>query len=102
MVVCCSHLVISTVGMFSTMYFTNVNTLIVDLYPGKAASATAAVNVGRCLLGAVAVAVVQPMIDAMGAGWTFTLGALLTLIVGLICQVLIYLYGEMWAARKHS
>ncbi|KIS70005.1 uncharacterized protein UMAG_11777 [Mycosarcoma maydis] len=91
-----------TLGMFSTMYFTNVNTLIVDLYPGKAASATAAVNVGRCLLGAVAVAVVQPMIDAMGAGWTFTLGALLTLIVGLICQVLIYLYGEMWAARKHS
>lgn len=84
------------------MYFTNVNTLIVDLYPGKAASATAAVNVGRCLIGAVAVAVVQPMIDSMGAGWTFTLGALLALAIGLVCQLLIYRYGETWAARKVS
>lgn len=88
--------------MFSTMYFTNVNTLIVDLYPGKAASATAAVNVGRCLLGAVAVAAVQPMIAAMGAGWTFTTGALLTFFIGLACQVLIYLYGEVWATRQRT
>ncbi|TKY88092.1 hypothetical protein EX895_003188 [Sporisorium graminicola] len=91
-----------TLGMFSTMYFTNVNTLIVDLYPGKAASATAAVNVGRCLLGAVAVAAVQPMIAAMGAGWTFTTGALLTFFIGLACQVLIYLYGEVWATRQRT
>lgn len=85
-------------GFFSIMYFTNINTLIVDLYPGKAASATAAVNLGRCVLGAGAVAVVQPLIAAVGAGWTFTVGAGLTLLIGLICQVLIFLYGEMWAA----
>ncbi|GAC95694.1 major facilitator super [Pseudozyma hubeiensis SY62] len=86
------------VGFFSIMYFTNINTLIVDLYPGKAASATAAVNLGRCVLGAGAVAVVQPMIAAVGAGWTFTVGAVLTLFIGLVCQALIYLYGEIWAA----
>lgn len=96
------QLIYETVGMFSTMYFTNINTLVVDLYPGKAATATAAVNVGRCLLGAVAVAIVQPMTDAMGAGWTFTVGALLALFIGLICQTLIHFHGEKWAARKHS
>lgn len=88
--------------MFSTMYFTNIISLIVDLDRGQAATSTAAVNVGRCLLGAVAVSVVQPMIAAMGAGWTFTLGALLTLFIGLTCQLLIYLYGESRASRKHT
>jgi hypothetical protein len=85
--------------MFSTMYFTNINTLIVDLYPGKAASATAAVNLGRCLMGAVAVAVVQPMLEGIGAGWTFTIGALLVICFCTVSQTLLYMYGEAWSEK---
>lgn len=74
--------------MFSTMYFININTLLVDLYPNSAASATAAVNVGRCLLGAVAVCVAQTMILELGAGWTMTVAMLINLVGSTLCQVL--------------
>lgn len=47
--------------------------LIVDMYPGKAGAATAANNLTRCLLGAVATAVITPMINGIGAGWAFTI-----------------------------
>ncbi|KAK0718577.1 major facilitator superfamily domain-containing protein [Lasiosphaeria miniovina] len=49
-----------------------VNTLIVDVSPGRAAAAVAANNLTRCLVGAAASAAILPMIDAIGAGWAFT------------------------------
>jgi len=49
----------------------------VDSYPMHPSSVTAAQNIVRCLVGAGATAVVQPMLEAVGDGWTFTvLGAL--------------------------
>ncbi|KAL2437177.1 MFS-type transporter clz19 [Exophiala dermatitidis] len=52
--------------------FNVTSTLLVDFYPNSPATATAANNVVRCLLGAGATAAVVPMIDSMGRGWTFT------------------------------
>ncbi|KAK3361342.1 major facilitator superfamily domain-containing protein [Lasiosphaeria ovina] len=49
-----------------------VNTLIVDVSPGRAGAAVAANNLTRCLVGAAASAVILPMINAIGAGWAFT------------------------------
>ncbi|KAF2656836.1 MFS general substrate transporter [Lophiostoma macrostomum CBS 122681] len=46
--------------------------LLVDLYPGKAGTAAAANNLVRCGLGAGATSAVQPLIDAIGIGWTIT------------------------------
>ncbi len=57
--------------------FQVLNILMVDLNPGNAAAATAANNLFRCLLGAGATAVVVPMIEKMGVGWTYTFAALL-------------------------
>lgn len=47
--------------------------LMVDIYPGQPATATAANNVVRCLLGAAASAAIGPMSQAMGKGWAYTL-----------------------------
>ncbi|KAI5919151.1 major facilitator superfamily transporter [Camillea tinctor] len=59
---------------FSLVGFTNtVNILIVDINPDQAASATAANNLTRCLIGAAATAVISPMISGIGAGWSFTI-----------------------------
>lgn len=55
--------------------FNVMNILMVDIYPGKPASATAANNLVRCLLGAGASAVVIPLINAIGVGWACTLAA---------------------------
>ena len=45
-----------------------LSTLMVDLWPGRSGAATAANNLFRCELGAIASAAIQPMIDTMGKG----------------------------------
>lgn len=51
------------------------STLLVDLYPESPAMVSATNNMARCLIGAVATAVVQPMIEGMGLGGCYTLVA---------------------------
>lgn len=63
-------------GLTLTGAFNTVSALLVDLYPKQAAKATAANNFARCLLGAGATALVDPMLSAMGRGWCFTFIAL--------------------------
>lgn len=54
-----------------------IGVLMVDLYPGKAGTVTASNNLVRCLLGAAVSALVLPMINGIGIGWTFSIFALL-------------------------
>lgn len=49
-----------------------VQTLLMDLHPDQPATAGAAFNVARKLLGAAVTAFVLPLIDAIGCGWAFT------------------------------
>ncbi|KAJ5373163.1 Kynureninase [Penicillium concentricum] len=63
-------------GLTLTGAFNTISTLLVDLYPTQAAKATAANNFGRCLLGAGATALIDPMLSTMGRGWCFTFIAL--------------------------
>lgn len=63
----------------ATAIFTINSALVIDLYPGASASATAVNNLMRCLIGAAGVAVVQPIIDAITAQYAFILLAGVTL-----------------------
>lgn len=56
-----------------------LNTIMVDLWPGNAAAATATINIFRCELGAAASAAIQPMTEAMGPGWAYTTLSLISL-----------------------
>jgi multidrug resistance protein len=58
-----------------------LNVLMVDLWPGKSATATAANNLFRCELGAAASAAISPMVSAMGNGWAYTTLALISIAV---------------------
>lgn len=49
-----------------------LNALMVDLWPGRSAAATAANNLFRCELGAAASAAISPMSNAIGGGWAYT------------------------------
>lgn len=49
-----------------------ISILIVDINPSKVGTATAAFNLIRCLLGAAATALILPMTDTMGLGWSYT------------------------------
>ena len=75
--------------------FQIMQTFIVDLCPGKPAAATAANNLFRCLLGAGATAVVNPMIEAMNVGWTYAFAALVWIGLSPLLLILIKL-GRRW------
>lgn len=62
-------------GYAMTAMFNTMNILMVDIYQGRPASATAANNLTRCLLGAGSTAAVIPLTDSIGVGWTCTLAA---------------------------
>jgi hypothetical protein len=76
-----------------------LNVLMVDIYPGKPATATAANNVVRCLLGAAASAAIVPMSEAMGNGWAYTLLAVL-FVVSSVGPALTMKYGIKWRKAK--
>ena len=44
-----------------------------DIYPGKPSIATAANNFVRCEIGAIFSAILLPLKDAIGWGWSYTL-----------------------------
>ena len=76
-----------------------LNTLIVDIYPGRTATAMAANNFVRCLMGAVATAVLNPLFEAVGIGWTYTLFAVLWA----ACSPFLFLlmrYGPGWRRQR--
>ena len=72
---------------------------MVDIYPGKPATATAANNVVRCLLGAGATAAIGPMTNAMGNGWAYTTLALL-FVLSSAGPLAAMRYGVTWRQAK--
>jgi MFS family permease len=60
-------------GYALTACFQILNVLLVDIYPGKPSIATAANNFVRCEIGAVFSAILLPLKDAIGWGWSYTL-----------------------------
>lgn len=60
-------------GWAATSVISTVTTLMVDVFPDQSASATAALNLVRCLMAAGATAGALPVVNAIGVGWTFTM-----------------------------
>ncbi|OAQ69106.1 chloramphenicol resistance protein [Pochonia chlamydosporia 170] len=87
------------IGMLVPSSFGVLNTLLVDLNEDAPATAAAANNLTRCLSGAAATAVVDQMFDAMGAGWTFTLLALL-MVASLPGLRVLEKCGPRWRAER--
>lgn len=92
------------VVLFFTSYsmsvaFNVTTTLLVDFYPKSPATASAANNLVRCLLGAGFTAAVIPMIDAMGRGWTFTFLTLFLIATSPMLWLL-YFRGMGWRQKR--
>lgn len=60
-------------GWAVTSVINAVSTFMVDVYPNQSASATAALNLMRCLMAAGATAGALPVVNAIGVGWTFSI-----------------------------
>ncbi|KAA8572770.1 hypothetical protein EYC84_003355 [Monilinia fructicola] len=83
----------------ATAVFSLNSALVIDLYPGKSASATAVNNLIRCLIGAAGVAVVQMIIDILGSGVTFAIFAGVTLACS-PCLIVEWYYGGRWKRER--
>lgn len=73
--------------------------LMVDNYRDIPATAMAANNLVRCELGAAATAIVVPMINAIGRGWTYTFASLLWIAFSPVLWLL-FKYGRGWRLEK--
>lgn len=83
----------------ATAVFSLNSALTIDLYPGASASATAVNNLMRCSIGAAGVAIIQPLINGIGAGPAFLLLAGIT---ALLSPLLVaeWFYGAGWREER--
>ncbi|CAI7647134.1 unnamed protein product [Penicillium glandicola] len=101
-----THLAVPIILQFiiaygSTAIFTINSALVIDLYPGASASATAVNNLMRCLIGAAGVAAIQPIIDAITAEYAFLmLAGITTAMVPLIMAETKWGYG--WRLERQE
>lgn len=87
------------VGFFLTGSFNVMGVMLIDLYPQSPATATAANNLIRCLMGAGATAVILYMVEAMGRGWCFTFIAGVVLLLSPSLLVLCK-WGPEWREAR--
>ena len=85
-----------------TAFQQTFNALLVDIFPANPSTAAASSNVTRCVLSAVAVAVMQPLVDRMGRGWFFTLLVFVSGGGGLGANWALYTRGMQWQPRRLS
>ena len=83
----------------TTGSFTGLGALVVDLNLTRPGTATAAMNLVRCWMGAGAVAFVNPLLDAVGLGWTSVMVAAVWVCISPIVLVIIR-YGPRWRQKK--
>lgn len=69
-------------------------TYLVDIFHDNSASASAALNIGRCLLSAGGTAAANPIIQGLGIGGCFTL------LTGLMLLGLGLIWGQAWLNRQ--
>uniref|UniRef100_A0A060T673 ARAD1B13662p n=1 Tax=Blastobotrys adeninivorans TaxID=409370 RepID=A0A060T673_BLAAD len=87
---------LAVIGYTVMSAFSCLSALIVDLYRDRAATATAANNLVRCLLGAAGTGFISPMIQAWGIGWACTFMSLVWLVIFPPFLVLLYYRGQKW------
>lgn len=92
-------IVLFVLGYLMIAAYQILSVLLVDIHPSQAATASAANNLLRCEIGAAFAAVIAPMINGIGTGWSYTLMALLAVITvpGLLLSMR---YGIRWRKAK--
>lgn len=89
------------IGYSNTAVLNSNNALVVDLFPGKSASASAVINLSRNLTAAVGVALVDLIEDATNPGWLgVTLAGLVVL--GVVPLVVHNLRGMQWRGERED
>jgi MFS family permease len=84
----------------STLLSHTASALLVDIFPDQSSSAYAAGQVMRCGLSAASAAVIQPLVDAVGRGWYFSMFAIFVGVSGLGSVVVSRVKGMTWRRKR--
>jgi hypothetical protein len=76
--------------------------LIVDIFPEKPGTAAASKNITRCALAGLFVAVLDPLIRALGYGWFFTLLGLVEAVTCISAVLTLNRWGRQWRLRRRT
>ncbi|KAI5460421.1 major facilitator superfamily transporter [Mariannaea sp. PMI_226] len=87
------------IAAMSNAIFSLNQTLVSDLCPGKGASASAMNNLVRCSLGAIGVALIEPMIAGVGPGAAFLGLSLAVVAIGPLA-VVHWFWGAHWRMER--
>ncbi|KAI9839155.1 MAG: hypothetical protein M1819_003148 [Sarea resinae] len=87
------------IGVTFTGSFNCMSVMLVDLYPMSPATATAANNLVRCLLGAAGTACIIQMIKGMGRGPCFTFIAAVVLLSSASMWIILK-WGHRWREAR--
>jgi MFS family permease len=74
--------------------------LIVDIFPEKPGTAAASKNITRCVLAGLFVAVLDPLVKALGYGWFFTLIGLLDASTCILAVLGLNRWGREWRNKR--
>ena len=88
------------VGLLLTTVYNGLNVLLVDLYPAAPATASAANNLLRYLVGAAATAAIDPMIDGLGQGRAFTIVGAVVVALSPMLWVVVKC-GHRWRGQRN-
>jgi MFS family permease len=87
-------------GCKCTVVHQTYSALIVDVFPERTGTAAAANNITRCALAAAAVAMLDPLVGALGYGWVFTLLGLFDAVSCVLAVVALRRWGRGWRDRR--
>ncbi len=86
----------------STLLSHTASALLEDIFPDLSSTAYASGQLKRCSLSAASASILQPLVDAVGRGWYFTMFALFVGISGLVSVVISRSKGMQWRQRRQQ
>lgn len=89
-------------GAKCTILLQVYSALLVDIFPEKSGTIAASNNIMRCGLSAAVVAALDPLVDAIGHGWFFTIVALLDGGLCIVGVVVLRCYGMLWRKKRNT
>ncbi|KAL2016773.1 hypothetical protein VTK56DRAFT_2986 [Thermocarpiscus australiensis] len=87
-------------GCRCTTLHQTYSALIVDVFPHAPGTAAASNNITRCALAAAAVAVLDPLVGALGYGWVFTLLGLFDAASCILAVLALRRWGRGWRDKR--
>ena len=87
-------------GSMGTCFYNTYNALLVDVFPESPSTAAAAASIVRCAMAAAGVAILQPLIAALGRGYYFTILGAWSGVCGALVVLTIKRKGMLWRTRR--